>query len=365
MFLTFDGHQGNPIYDDFLAYMPDRFFKEHVLPKAAGLPHALRMDIFSIEENGVIYEKIKRSLPQEFNEEAFIEGKGGILLTPQYKKGNARPKEDDKDLFHDTIAGNRLRKILEYYHAYDFQVDERYEKLYDKTKHYDGLKRLRLYEKQDVIQGYDNPFEAPMDPIYHKHDVEILAHLHSLPTEGIWPFSYDRDYPVMLFSREGMRNLYGYPSFVSWKEQKLLEGPRRLGAMGLGESYFYFHTYDPSPETEMALRNLAHPHNMYLQNLVRLKDQLYEKGLAGALLSGLLGLVVLLIAAQILYQGFKSELEEEEAHRIGTLQSMGLDSKKMEKSYLKRATEDILLAWLYPMWSMEFFLSFSLLEGRD
>lgn len=74
--------------------------------------------------------------------------------------------------------------------------------------------------------------------------------------------------------------------------------------------------------------------------------------------------MVLLIAAQILYQGFKSELEEE-AHRIGTLQSMGLDSKKMEKSYLKRATEDILLAWLYPMWSMEFFLSFSLLEGRD
>ena len=100
---------------------------------------------------------------------------------------------------------------------------------------------------------------------------------------------------------------------------------------------------DRSPETEMALRALAEPYHMNLENLGKLGDQLYQKGLAGALLSGLLGFVILLITSQILYQGFKSELEEE-AFRIGTLQSMGVQAKDMQKSYLRRAIEDVLLA---------------------
>lgn len=340
MFLDFKGNKGDPVYDDFLSYLPERYESDHRARETSSLPKAFRLDIFSLEEEGEAYTKLKRILPADFDEEAFRKGRGAILITPSFKRGTPSPRQNDLELFLDTSAGNRLRTILEYYDAYDFEVDERYEKLYEKTTTFHGLKEVKLYELKGIEMG---AAEYLPEPQYIGKTIELLAHLHSLPKEGIWPFSYEKDYPILLFSRRGMQDYFGYSSFIKWENRSVLEGVRLLGAWGQGQTYFYLDTVDRSPETEMALRALGEPYHMNLENLGKLGDQLYQKGLAGALLSGLLGFVILLITSQILYQGFKSELEEE-AFRIGTLQSMGVQAKDMQKSYLRRAIEDVLLA---------------------
>lgn len=176
----------------------------------------------------------------------------------------------------------------------------------EKTKTFDAIDQVKLYERRGYIYGSDDYLS---DPQYTGKDVKILSHLHSLPKEGIWPFSYEKDYPVMIFSRKGLHVFYGYSSFIRWESLSLLEASRMLGTRGQGETCFFLKTQDCSPETEMTLRALANPHNMHLENLGQLADKLYQKGLSGPVLSGLLAFVILLITSQILYQGFKSELE--------------------------------------------------------
>lgn len=340
IFLDFQGNQGDPLYHEFLYYLPQRFRKEYMPSSSSGFPMAFRTDVFSIEEDGEIYRRLKSSLPNEFDEEAFFEGRGGILLTPRFKQGNPRRKEEDKELFGDILAGSRLRRILEYYQAYDFEVNQLYENLYEQTSTFHGVEEVSLVEMQEALIGAEEYLAAPL---YHEKKMKILAHLHSLPKEGIWPFSQDKDYPVVIFSRKGMENFFAYSSFPRWESKSLLEGVRMVGSKGQGHSYFYFKTVDRTPETEMILRKMANTYHMQVEDLGRLADKLYQKGVAGAFLSGLLGFVVLLITSQILYQGFRSELEEER-FRIGTLQSLGLHRKEMKKDYLKRAIQDVLWA---------------------
>ena len=117
MFLDFKGNKGDAIYEDFLSYLPQRYAKDHVSGNSS-LPKAFRLAVFSLEEEGGAYQKLKSFLPKDFDEEAFFKGEGAILLTPSYKKQEAGVKEDDLELFLDTKAEHRLREILEHYGAF-------------------------------------------------------------------------------------------------------------------------------------------------------------------------------------------------------------------------------------------------------
>lgn len=73
MFLDFKGNKGDPVYEDFLSYLPQRYTKDHVSGDAS-LPKAFRLAVFSLEEEGEAYQKLKSFLPHDFDEEAFFKG---------------------------------------------------------------------------------------------------------------------------------------------------------------------------------------------------------------------------------------------------------------------------------------------------
>lgn len=346
-FLWYDNIGDNFLSNYFFRMIPGAIIydyygttTDYVIPSGEQFltKEALLVDVFGIETNSQLGERLRQSLPSNFDWQAFENGESVVLASPGYQILEENVSEVEMDVAERFERTERMKEIFQLTKVAQLSYDYRRVPSMETEPTFDNLSMIRL----TIPTGKTTTADQISTNEVLVHDLPVGATMHALPKLGLWPLSSTLQNPVVLLSKYQMEQLYPYRMSQAVSLQFSSFGTAHRSER-YGNTLFHVYLDSPSEEEATEVKRIGYEYNFKVNSLYLVKDRLYAKGFQTSLIVGLLCLALLIITLQIQTTSFRGLLDTERS-RIGILQSLGVRAQDYARTYLFDAIKRILLA---------------------
>ncbi|UUM11046.1 FtsX-like permease family protein [Clostridiaceae bacterium HFYG-1003] len=286
-----------------------------------------KVNVYGIQPGTALYETLNERTGNRLEADDFQSGRSVVILYPSYflERGKAAAAKVDElnGVRPEALAGAVLEQTGGARLSFDFRDSPVMEQWQGSVP-----ARVRLtFQSEENTETMRNVLPPS------QFDLQVAELLTSFPEFGIWPFSQDREHPVVLGSQSLIRQMTQSNRNIELlaatpPNQTLvptLYGTQRT-SIWTGQNH--------SDESYLKIQQVAHRYGGRVQNLYADKISRFNAALRISVMVLIVAFIIGLVALQIQLNISKARIEAERL-TIGTLQSLGVNSRKLKRAYLR------------------------------
>ena len=343
LYISFDNMEKSPSLNGFRAILPRDKLYEHfggMRLERFGLNKGKLIDeeytkgtyianLYGVDIKAELCARIKDAVTEgNINEDRFMAGQEAVLLIPLYMEGpNYSDPPMDVNVPDKYKKEERMRALLKEHDVLSITTDKR---------RMDYFKREEEIKPGDTIHitvCHENLSGEQLNYNYREHDVKISGVIHYFPDDAIWPFSQFSEGYTLIGSYELVSAVYpkALGTMYDQHEAQDLSTMQELYYPTIyGQTWFavYGNEQANREETDLSLLAFCRRNGYTLHNYKDMAREVFASALNNTVMICLLGLAASLIAGVILYNTEQSSVEQDR-HRIGVLQALGVTQKEL------------------------------------